>query len=89
MIPKNNKSHYKICSRPDTPCTQSFKCDNCEYGMCSTQCSACAVAARDKEWANYILNQSNGTTFEAIKDVYAIVAFPRTDFEALKKLAEE
>jgi hypothetical protein len=43
-----------------------------------------------KAWANLIVKNWNHTEYtDVVKEVYAIVAFPIEDFEALKKLAEE
>ena len=48
---------------------------------------------KNKQWAEYIKERWNGTklteTNSNVSEVYAIVAFPIADFEALNKMAEE
>jgi hypothetical protein len=88
-------AHYADCDKPcvtDGGLRLSGICEPIQT-KCAADCSACIEYARDKEWAKYVLDNWNGTKLEETKanisDVYAIVAFPLADFDALKKLAEE
>ena len=84
-LPEKKQKHYKVCSQPTDPCLEHFACDTCKYGICAALCPACAVAARDKEWAEWFVER-----FEKIAKGQAVTTvFSKADFEALKKLAEE
>jgi hypothetical protein len=55
--------------------------------VCSVDCPACVEAARDKEWAVWLLERStaDGITIDGVP--YPLTLIDKDDFEALKKLA--
>jgi len=96
MLPENrNAVHLTKCRLSLKDCTKPVLiCHKCARGKCSSLCPACAVVARDKEWAKWIVHHYNGLTFTVSSKAKEVsicecLAMPIADFEALKKLAEE
>ena len=92
VVPEHNKCKYDCddCALTDE-CDKAYADVNCPLG-CMPDCPACAVEANNKAWAKYLDGRHNGTTFEDpadIKSHYALIAIPISDWEHIKKLAEE
>ena len=64
-----------ICQDKFAPCPYS----------CAPDCPACAVEANNKAWAKYLV----GLEPESWHGIYAAAFIPFSDWEQIKKLAEE
>jgi uncharacterized protein Usg len=60
-------------------CTRTGSCTEC-----APDCPACAVEANNKAWAKYLDGQSHSAW-----PYVEVVTIPASDWEQIKKLAEE
>lgn len=100
-LPEKNYAH-SLRKIPNGKCPKLsiWECNKCSKtnhgcigGDCPPDCPACLEAARDKEWAKWILEHFNFIVISDEKepdDFVLVDDYPITvaDFEALKKLAE-
>ena len=59
---------------------------------CLPGCPACAVEKNNKAWAKYLTEHSNGIPFnpKTLQELpYGSISIPASDWEQIKKLAEE
>ena len=56
--------------------------------VCAPDCPACAVEANNKAWAKYLVEQKN-LMFDEGETDQRMVFIPISDWEQIKKLAEE
>ena len=83
--------HWRSCDEPIEKqlfCSDDAPrdCESCPHYtvITTTDCSACAVEARDKAWAKYLDGQSHSAW-----PYVEVVTIPASDWEQIKKLAEE
>ena len=93
-IPVVEIKHNKYCNASKATVERcSYNCAVCVYNICSECCPACAVEKNNKAWAKYLkkhyhCHMTDRTAFD-LEDVHVLVAIPASDWEQIKKLAEE
>ena len=92
-IPVVEIEHKYKCDDVKTEdlCDAYPKCVDCPYDGCAADCPACAVEANNKAWAKYLDGLVRERLTFSLNPISQCIAvrIPISDWEQIKKLAEE